>query len=203
VAVPAAWNDTVADHRDRQRQLIVDSTMSLVAEHGLSDVTMAQVAKQAGIGRATLYKYFPGVEEIVAEHVLQTVESHHRVLEEAIDGVDDPIDAIAACLSILLEYFGSEEHRSTSTSVNPDQFSPEVGRQVHQAFARMHSLLSDLVVDAQRAERLREDVDAAFTAHLLYQMLAAGRAAVVAGRMTPDEAVERIMAQFLHGAAAS
>ncbi len=199
--VPAAWNDTVADHRDRQRQLILDTTMQLVADHGLSDVTMAHVAKQAGIGRATLYKYFPGVEEIVAEHVLQTVRAHHRVLQEAIDGVDDPVDAIRACLVILLEYFDSEGHRNASASVNPEQFSPEVGREVREAFARMHGLLTDLVVDAQRVGRLRDDVDAHFTAQLLYQMLAAGRAAVVAGRLDADEAVERIMEQFLHGAA--
>lgn len=200
--VAPAWTDAVADHRDRQRQLIVDATMTLVGERGLSDVSMAQVAKQAGIGRATLYKYFPGVEEIVAEHVLATVESHHRVLEEAIAGSDDPIGAIRACLSILLDYFGSDGHRSASTSVNPDQFSPEVGREVHAAFARMHGLLTQLVVDAQRDGRLVDDVDAQFTAQLLYQMLAAGRAAVVAGRLTPDEAVDRIMRQFLHGAAA-
>ncbi|MHB1138395.1 MAG: TetR/AcrR family transcriptional regulator [Microthrixaceae bacterium] len=200
--MPPQWNDTVAGHRDRQRQRIVDTTMALVSEHGLSDVTMAQVAKQAGIGRATLYKYFPGVEEIVAEHVLQTVRSHHSVLEQAIAGVDEPVDALRACLTILLEYFGSEGHRSASTSVNPEQFSPEVGRDVREAFARMHGLLTELVVDAQDAGRLRDDVDAHFTAQLLYQMLAAGRAAVVAGRMAADDAVDRIMEQFLHGAAA-
>jgi AcrR family transcriptional regulator len=201
--VAAEWNETVAGHRDRQRQRIVESTMALVSEHGLSDVTMAQVAKQSGIGRATLYKYFPGVEEIVAEHVLQTVRSHHDVLERAVEGVEDPVDAIRACLTILLEYFGTEGHRSASTAVNPEQFSPEVGRDVREAFARMHGLLTDLVVDARRAGRLREDVDAHFTAQLLYQMLAAGRAAVVAGRMTAGEAVERIMEQFLHGAAST
>jgi len=201
VGVPAAWNDTVADHRDRQRQLIIDTTMSLVGERGLSDVSMVQVAKQAGIGRATLYKYFPGVEEIVAEHVLQTVQQHHRSLEEAIAELDDPIDSIRASLTILLDYFASAQHRSASTSVNPEHFSPGVGTDVRAAFARVHELLTRLVRDAQQAQRLRPELDPDFTAQLLYQMLAAGRSAVVAGRLTPHQAVEQIMAQFLHGAA--
>jgi AcrR family transcriptional regulator len=68
--VASSWDDTVTDHRDRRRQSIIDATMTLVAERGLSDVSMAEVAKAAGIGRATLYRYFPGVEEIVAERVL-------------------------------------------------------------------------------------------------------------------------------------
>ena len=71
---------------------------------------------------------------------------------------------------------------------------------VHSAFARMHGLLAQLVVDAQRAGRLRADVDADFTAQLLYQMLSAGRTAVVSGQLDADQAVERIMNQFLNGA---
>lgn len=198
--VASTWDDTLTDHRDRRRQSIIDATMVLVAERGLSDVSMAEVAKAAGIGRATLYRYFPGVEQIVAEHVLGTVRSHHASLESAIAAQDDPVDAIRASLQILLEYFASESHRSQSTRVNPEQFSPEVGREVHSAFARMHGLLTQLVVDAQRAGRLRADVDAEFTAQLLYQMLSAGRTAVVRGQIDADQAVERIMSQFLHGA---
>ena len=201
--VASTWDDTVSDHRDRRRQSIVDATMALVAERGMTDVSMADVAKAAGIGRATLYRYFPGVEEIVAERVLGTVRSHHATLESAIEEQDDPVEAIRVSLLILLEYFASESHRNVSARVNPDQFSPEVGKEVHDAFARMHGLLTQLVVDAQQAGSLRPDVDAPFTAELLYQMLSAGRAAVVKGRLTPSDALDQIMRQFLHGAGAA
>lgn len=177
--------------------------MTLVRARGLSDVSMAEVAKHAGIGRATLYKYFPGVEEIVAEHVLDTVERHHATLEAAVAAEPDPIEAIRTFLTILLDYFSSADHRSAAASVNPEQFSPEVGRDVHSAFARVHELMTQLVQDAQDAGDLRPDVDPSFTAQLLYQMLAAGRSAVVAGRLRPEAAVEQIMGQFLHGAAPS
>ncbi len=201
--VASTWDDTVTEHRDRRRQSIIDATMSLVAERGMADVSMAEVAKAAGIGRATLYRYFPGVEEIVAERVLGTVRTHHATLESAIAEQDDPIDAISAALLILLEFFATDGHRTESARVNPDQFSPEVGRAVHDAFAQLHGLLTRLVVDAQRAGSLRADVDAEFSAQLLYQMLSVGRSAVVQGRLDAPEALERIMSQFLHGAGAA
>ncbi len=43
----------------------LDATAALVAERGLRSVTMSQIAAQSGIGRATLYKYFPDVEAIL------------------------------------------------------------------------------------------------------------------------------------------
>ncbi len=203
VAAASTWDETVAEHRDRRRRSIVDATMALVAERGMADVSMADVAKAAGIGRATLYRYFPGVEQIVAEGVLGTVRRHHATLEAATEEQRDPIEAIRVSLQLLLEYFGTEGHRSMSARVNPEQFSPEVGRSVHEAFGRVHELLARLVVDAQQAGSLRADLDAAFTAQLLYQMLAAGRGAVVEGRLRPDEAVEQLMRLFLDGAGAT
>ena len=39
--------------------------MTLAAERGRRAVTMSPIAEETGIGRATLYKYFAGVEEIL------------------------------------------------------------------------------------------------------------------------------------------
>ena len=47
----------------------MDTTWQLVIDHGLLAVTMSRIAEKTGIGRATLYKYFPDVESIlVAPH---------------------------------------------------------------------------------------------------------------------------------------
>jgi len=60
--VPKLWSETIEAHRRGVREAILDSTAALVTEHGLRAVTMSQIADQAGIGRATLYKYFPDAE---------------------------------------------------------------------------------------------------------------------------------------------
>jgi len=174
--------------------------MSLVGERGMSDVSMVDVAKHAGIGRATLYKYFPGVEEIVAEFVMRSVRDRQDLLESVVADAADPVEAIRAFLSLLLQYFATTEHRSASAAVSPEQFSPQVGRDVHAAFAQVHELMAQLVVDAQLAGDLRDDIDPSFTARLLQQMLGAGRTAIVSGELDPDIATEQIMEQFLHGA---
>src|SRR5919106_1396870 len=66
-SVPKLWSKTIEDHRKDVREAIAGSTVALVAAHGLRSVTMAQIASETGIGRATLYKYFPDVESILHE----------------------------------------------------------------------------------------------------------------------------------------
>ena len=66
VLVPKLWNDTIEAHRSAVREATLDTTAALVAEHGLASVTMSQIAKQTGIGRATLQKLLSQGDSVVA-----------------------------------------------------------------------------------------------------------------------------------------
>ena len=63
--MPKLWNETIAAHRRDVRDAILDSAAALLGEHGLRSVTMSQIAVATGVGRATLYKYFPDIEAIL------------------------------------------------------------------------------------------------------------------------------------------
>ncbi len=63
--MPRLWTETIQTHRNQVRDAILDTMAALVEEQGLLQVTMSQIAEQAGIGRATLYKYFPDIESIL------------------------------------------------------------------------------------------------------------------------------------------
>ncbi len=63
--MPRIWADTIDSHRHQVNGAILDATAELIAEQGPLSVTMSAIAERAGIGRATLYKYFPDVESIL------------------------------------------------------------------------------------------------------------------------------------------
>src|SRR4051812_36263133 len=75
-AVPRLWNDTIETHRREVRDAILQTTAALASKHGVTAVTMSQIAEETGIGRATLYKYFPGVEAILVAWHEQHVAAH-------------------------------------------------------------------------------------------------------------------------------
>src|SRR6266513_3247520 len=74
--VPKLWTETIEEHRRAVHDATLDTTAALVREHGLAAVTMSQIAAAAGIGRATLYKYFPDVEAILVAWHERHVTSH-------------------------------------------------------------------------------------------------------------------------------
>src|SRR6266567_7588103 len=94
--MPRLWNDTIAAHRRAVRDAILDTTSALVAERGLAAVTMSQIAEETGIGRATLYKYFPDVDAILVAWHERQVTGHLQQLAEVRDQAGDPGQQLAA-----------------------------------------------------------------------------------------------------------
>lgn len=173
--VPKLWNDTIDEHRRTVHAAILGATAALVAEHGLAGVTMSQIAQHAGIGRATLYKYFPDVETImVAWHERQVAE-HLRQLAEATARAGTPGERLQIALRTYAELSASDHH-GTGTAHGPDLAVPlHRAAHMHQARERLNSMLTELITAAARAGDIRDDVPASELAAYCLHALAAAR----------------------------
>ncbi len=102
--VPKLWTQTIETHRREVRDAILDTTAALVAEHGLLAVTMSQIAEQTGIGRATLYKYFPDVEAILRAWHQRQITAHLAYLADVRDqaaGAGERLEAVLEAYALL------------------------------------------------------------------------------------------------------
>jgi AcrR family transcriptional regulator len=96
--VPKLWNDTIEAHRAAVRDAVLDAAAALIAEHGLTALTMSRIAGNTGIGRATLYKYFPDVEAVLLAWHERQVHQHLTRLIEVRDNASDPTARLHAVL---------------------------------------------------------------------------------------------------------
>ena len=84
------------DDVDEAAQRIVDATLDLVAGYGLRKLTLDDVAREAGISRATLYRRFPGKAALLEAVVVAEAARLRRGLDEALAEVATLEDALAA-----------------------------------------------------------------------------------------------------------
>ena len=167
--MPKLWNDTIAAHRDAVRDATLDATAALVAEHGLTGVTMSQIAKQSGIGRATLYKYFPDIESILAAWHERHIDGHLRHLTEVSEHASSPSRRLEA---VLREYATiSREHADGGSELASLLHR---GEHVIRAQSHLHRFLTALVSDAAERGEVRDDTPAAeLAAYCLHALTAA------------------------------
>jgi AcrR family transcriptional regulator len=187
--VPRLWNDTIEEHRRAVRDATLDTTAALVAEHGLASVTMSQIAEETGIGRATLYKYFPDVEAILAAWHDRQVTGHLQQLAEAREQVGDPRERLAAVLEAyaLIHYELRVAHGTEIAAL--------LHRGEHVVRARQHlrDLIRDLLSVAAQTGDVRDDIAADELATYCLHSLTA------AGALPSKAAVRRLVAVTLAG----
>jgi AcrR family transcriptional regulator len=184
--VPRLWDETIEAHRLAVRDALLDTTAALVAEHGLRRVTMSQIAEQTGIGRATLYKYFPDVDAILAAWHERQVTAHVKQLAEFRDrpgGAGERLEAVLEAYALI-----HHEHHGT-------ELAAVLHRGEHVARAQQHlsDFVRDLVIDGAKAGDLRDDVApdelASYALHAL----------TAASSLPSKDAVRRLVAVTMAG----
>jgi AcrR family transcriptional regulator len=91
---------------DRRRQLL-ERGAELFATHSFSELSMAKIAREAGISKALLYHYFPSKQDFFVATLQQGAEEIARRTEP--DPDLPPIEALSASLDAFLGWIEENE----------------------------------------------------------------------------------------------
>ncbi|MCO5972395.1 TetR/AcrR family transcriptional regulator [Actinoallomurus soli] len=149
---------------------------------------MSGITKDTGVGRATLYKYFPDVESILRAWHDREIDRHLDRLLQVRDGTEG---AMRRLETVLTAYAAAISHPGRHDS----EIAAELDRGDHVAAAhqRLRDFIRDLVADAAEAGAVRRDVPADELAVYCLHALAA------AARLQDAAAVRRLVRTTLSG----
>lgn len=188
--VPKLWNETIEAHRRTVHDAILDATVELVGERGLLAVTMSQIAEKTGIGRATLYKYFPDVETILLAWHNRQVAGHLEHLARAGERESDAGQRVKA----MLETYALIHRQMAGHGLSPDLVTLlHRSHDAGHARQQLHAMLRDALADAVRAGVIRDDVAADELATFCLHALQAAAA------LPSEAAVQTLVALTLAG----
>jgi AcrR family transcriptional regulator len=152
--VPKLWTETVESHRHEVREAILDAAGELVASQGVLAISMSQLAESTGIGRATLYKYFADVEQVLAAWHQRQVAAH---LDELTALANRPGQPAARLRSVLEAYARICRQRRRHGG---DALAAALHRAAHidRQEQQLRDLVAGLLTEAAAAGAVRTDV---------------------------------------------
>jgi AcrR family transcriptional regulator len=187
--VPKLWSETIDAHRAAVRDAALDAMAVLVAQHGLVALTMSQIAEQAGIGRATLYKYFPDAQAVLAAWHERQITTH---LDELTAAADPASPAVVRLRAALTTYAHIQHH---SARHHGGELAALLHQSEHvaQVRQRLRAFVQGLIAAAAQEGDLRADTPADELASYCLHALTA------AGALPNQDAVDRLVAVTLAG----
>jgi AcrR family transcriptional regulator len=103
-------------HNDERRRRLVELGVDVFTRHAFDEVSMAQIAREAGISKALLYHYFPSKRAFFVATLSQGAEE----LRAAIEPVGDlpPLEALTTSIGAYLAWIDAhgESYRKTLQS---------------------------------------------------------------------------------------
>lgn len=192
------WQGAVAAHRARYRDRILDTAVELVREGGVAGLSMARLAQHAGIGRATLYKYFPDLEHVVVAQAERDIDRWAEQLDRALAQHEDPAARLHTYIATLYGYFAGADARAAA-SLDAGGLSPAIAETLRVHMGKIVDPLIAILLDGVESGAFRADLDPQRCAWAISSLLGAFRHDLITGRMTAEHAVDTIWALLTRG----
>ena len=61
------------DEREARRQVIIESTIKILNQRPFIDIGMRDIAAEAGVSAASIYRYFPSRNDLIVEALMQQI----------------------------------------------------------------------------------------------------------------------------------
>lgn len=150
------------------RERLLEATYACVARYGLGKTTVEDVARQAGLSRATVYRHFPGGrDQLVRETISWEVTRFFERLAAAVAGAD----GFEALLeeALLFAHRAVEEHAVLQKilQTEPDRLLP----QLNIDSVRIRNFITAFLVPHIPIDRLPAGMTAAAVGDYVARML--------------------------------
>jgi AcrR family transcriptional regulator len=173
---PSAEARPLRADAERNRRALLDAARACFAEQG-TDVSVAEIARRAGVGHGTVFRRFPTKERLIVEIVLDRMDELIATARESLAASP----GFEAVLGFMRDVVGTQiQDRALAEAVG-SSFREDPDLQDKQA--ELLGVVDELVRSAQRAGELRRDVSAV-DVHLLTTAVVAAATPLCAA--TPD-----------------
>ncbi|BAI72402.1 transcriptional regulator [Azospirillum sp. B510] len=186
--------EEIPDWRAKRREVILNAAAELFAGRDYASVQVEEVAKRAGVGKATLYRYFPSKEELYLES-----------LERALGGLEHKLNAelaprqvpasvrLSAMVSALVDTLSEQLQTLKLLGGDQSDLADRTRRILRRRSQRTASALQQVLADGMASGEFRR-VDLEIVPLLIIGMVRGG---IMQLGDRPREALERSVIDIL------
>jgi len=127
---------------------------------------MEQVAKEAGVGKGTVYGYFAGKDDLFGEIICFSVEAYRRGLKENLDRGATIEEKLINCSRYNIEFL-TRHMDMLDLATQVKVLSREMRRFLIEQQEAIFAHYRQVVEEAREKGELRQDLDAEMAAYLI------------------------------------
>jgi len=138
---------TIVEQRQMRQRQLIDAALAIAMESGAANITVAAVAKRAGLARSSMYEYFSSSADLIADLVIEELALYQKRLAHAVKGTEDPYQHIELWIAAALQYVVDGRHmliKSLNAAAIPDFRRDEISQGHRNLMTTISAPLQDI-----------------------------------------------------------
>ncbi|CAN7728311.1 TetR/AcrR family transcriptional regulator [Variovorax sp. LjRoot290] len=149
---------------DASRVAILDAALKLLETTPLQQISIESIAREAGVGKATIYRWWNSKAAVVIEAFLHAHVSHTPMPK----GIS-PREALIRHIHLLVEEYSGWSGRIVSQIMAEGQGDPDVLREFRERFwYGRRAVVREVVEQARLRGEFRSDIDTELQMDVMY-----------------------------------
>ncbi|MDA2895100.1 TetR/AcrR family transcriptional regulator [Mycolicibacterium sp. BiH015] len=167
--------ETAAPRRrsERSRMAIVGATRKLLLERGFDKLTIEAVAARAGVGKQTIYRWWPSRHALVADVILEDAD---RILRPITSTDDVTADVCAWAMTLATALTTSRGNAMLRILTTAGMEHPDTAARLRAGFSMpLHDTVRNRLTSAEFGDAAARDAADAIVGGIVYAILSEGR----------------------------
>jgi|SRR5690625_658792 len=154
----------MAIRSEKSHRSILEATMKLLETQSVREVSIERIAREAGVSKTTIYRWWPNKTELIIETFLDNHVARTPIRQDI-----PAIDALREHMVSLAEVYAGDEGRLVAQLIGECQFQPDDLRGFKERFwYKRRDAVSELVQRACSEGSLRNDLTPEMATEFLY-----------------------------------
>ena len=191
--MPRIQAGTLAEHHELVLGRILDSFGAEMAEVGLGGLTLAKVARRAGIARASIYNYAADKNELMLAFVERRVADFVASIGRQLDALPTAAERMTVLIEAMVRSFAIEPGAGSASGMLEGATLPAgVFNELMARLSGLHGMVGEVLDFGIECGEFRPVADRQATVEMISAVIGSQRMSVGQGQRSVEDAVAQI-----------
>jgi TetR/AcrR family fatty acid metabolism transcriptional regulator len=150
--------DNLNREGERKKKILASAT-KIIGEKGFQNATIAEIAKEAGIGDATIYEYFRNKEDLLLAIPVETTKDLIADINEHMMGIKGAFNKLRKFIWWWLNYVEKNPGYGVVVLLELKTSKTYVSTEAYQAARNFYQIILDILKEGQEEEAIKKEIN--------------------------------------------
>jgi TetR/AcrR family fatty acid metabolism transcriptional regulator len=152
-------NDVTENQESEKKRKILASAIKVIGEKGYQNATIAEIAKEAGIGDATIYEYFRNKEDLLLSIPVEVTKELIPQINDHLMGIKGALNKLRKFIWWWLNYVERNPGYGAIVLLELKTSKTYVSTEAYQAARNFYQIVLDIIKEGQEAGEFKKEIN--------------------------------------------